>query len=503
LGRYYSRHDGNLYIYVTGRDELIDLKLFPPELNLFESESAWRINNRIAIVKEADEASLEQAEIILGMNGFGRRDYEEDLLENYYTSGDETLLLSIPAGEVEPEPVAEPKKTEIEDIIIPDITRPRPVEPPPIEIEIPAAQDAPAPEPVAVEARVPEPSGERQLVRYIMRYIRSKGFLYPARLVKNYYVCLKTKLFVILSGYSSMGKTALTRLMAEAVAEDVEEQYLRVAVQSNWPDEKGLIGFYHPSTDRYITTPFLDFLLKAIDNPDKPYFVCLDEMNLSRVEHYLSSLLSALESLDREIILHGLRGGAETEDGGYVPPKVKLPENLFITGTIDVDGSAHPLSPKLLDRTNSIEFFEVDLRDHPVAREYEERMTLDMDTLKSYRGELSRSAEQTVLEVLVEVNERTKENGAPVSYRMRREILDYVVNSMGVFSRNEEENIRTALDVQMKQRVLAKLAGTNSIRPLLKELRTYFNERGLRLSAEKTDRMLERLDRLGFTGYYV
>jgi len=40
---------------VTGRDELIDLKLFPPELNLFESESAWRINNRIAIVKEVDE----------------------------------------------------------------------------------------------------------------------------------------------------------------------------------------------------------------------------------------------------------------------------------------------------------------------------------------------------------------------------------------------------------------------------------------------------------------
>ena len=71
---------------------MVDLKLFPPELNLFESESAWRINDRMAIVNDAEESSLDQAEIILELNGFRRRDLEERLLERYFTLGDEAIL---------------------------------------------------------------------------------------------------------------------------------------------------------------------------------------------------------------------------------------------------------------------------------------------------------------------------------------------------------------------------------------------------------------------------
>ena len=71
---------------------MVDLKLFPPELNLFESESAWRINDRMAIVNDAEESSLDQAEIILELNGFRRRDLEEGLLERYFTLGDEAML---------------------------------------------------------------------------------------------------------------------------------------------------------------------------------------------------------------------------------------------------------------------------------------------------------------------------------------------------------------------------------------------------------------------------
>ena len=50
MGKYYSRIGGNLYIYVTRGDSLIDLKYFPNELNLFTAESAWRIKDKMAIV---------------------------------------------------------------------------------------------------------------------------------------------------------------------------------------------------------------------------------------------------------------------------------------------------------------------------------------------------------------------------------------------------------------------------------------------------------------------
>ncbi|KON30103.1 hypothetical protein AC482_04675 [miscellaneous Crenarchaeota group-15 archaeon DG-45] len=71
---------------------MIDLKAFPAELNLFEAESAWRIHDRVAIVNDAVEGSLDGAETILRSSGFGRRDIEAERLEAYYAQGDESVL---------------------------------------------------------------------------------------------------------------------------------------------------------------------------------------------------------------------------------------------------------------------------------------------------------------------------------------------------------------------------------------------------------------------------
>jgi len=92
LTRYYSRQRGNLYIFITGEDEMIDLKLFPHELNLFESDFAWRINEKMAIVNDVEQKSLDLAEIILGLNDFNRVDIDERLLNEYFISGDESVL---------------------------------------------------------------------------------------------------------------------------------------------------------------------------------------------------------------------------------------------------------------------------------------------------------------------------------------------------------------------------------------------------------------------------
>ena len=55
-----------------------------------------------------------------------------------------------------------------------------------------------------------------------------------------------------------------------------------------------------------LATPFLEALLEAQQNPEIPYFICLDEMNLARVEYYFSDFLSLLESRDEapEITLY-------------------------------------------------------------------------------------------------------------------------------------------------------------------------------------------------------
>ncbi len=470
MGKYYTRRGNSLYIYVTGDDEMIDLRVFPSELNLFGAESDWRVNDRVAIIRGAEEESLDKAEIILSLHGFTKREMDEELLERYFTRRDEMIIEGAPS-------------IAVGEVIMPTM-------------EAPARAEA-----KAVEMVEAEKLEERELIEHILRYIKSKGYNYPERLIKSYYISLKTKPFVILTGYSGMGKTALTRLFAEAVSENVEEQYLRIAVQPNWLDDRYLLGFYNPLTGRYVSTPFLDFLLRAIENPDKPYFLCLDEMNLSRVEYYFSRFISAMESLDRVIYLHGFGGGVKTEDGRVIPPRVRMPPNLYVSGTINIDEASYSLTPKLIDRANIIEFHDVDIWGEE-TEEYNKRLKLSISTLKGFRKELSPKERKWVLNTLKEINDMTARYGFPISQRVRRETLSYIANSRGIYSEDPEENLRIAMDLQVKQRVLTKISGAEPIRPLLEDLSGYLQGH-LPISAEKVERMLVTLDEYGFTSFYA
>ena len=90
--KFYSRQDRNLFIYVRERGDMIDLDLFPEELELFSPESAWRLNNKAVIVSDAEEGSLDRAEAILEVNGFRRWDHDEEVLVLYFALGDFSLF---------------------------------------------------------------------------------------------------------------------------------------------------------------------------------------------------------------------------------------------------------------------------------------------------------------------------------------------------------------------------------------------------------------------------
>lgn len=96
--------------------------------------------------------------------------------------------------------------------------------------------------------------------------------------------------------------------------------------------------------------------------PVRPYFVVLDEMNLARVEYYLADVLSVLESGRREdgftrgeIYLHGQPGDVRTSDVLRVPPRLRLPPNLYFVGTVNVDETTFAFSPKVRDRAFTME----------------------------------------------------------------------------------------------------------------------------------------------------
>jgi len=80
-------------------------------------------------------------------------------------------------------------------------------------------------------------------------------------------------------------------------------------------------------------------------------------MNLSHVERYFADLLSLIESGETaELYRPGVDDEGETQLRAGAEPTLRLPPNLFIIGTVNVDETTYMFSPKVLDRANVIEF---------------------------------------------------------------------------------------------------------------------------------------------------
>lgn len=125
-----------------------------------------------------------------------------------------------------------------------------------------------------------------------------------------------------------------------------------VPVGPDWNGRESCFGYLDAlREDKFVrSTPIIGLILSAQENPSQPFFLILDEMNLSHVERYFADFLSAAES-GESMYIHG---NVSEVDG--VPPTVPWPKNLYVVGTVNVDETTYTFSPKVLDRANTIEF---------------------------------------------------------------------------------------------------------------------------------------------------
>jgi len=191
--------------------------------------------------------------------------------------------------------------------------------------------------------------------------------------------------FAVLTGLSGSGKTLLARAYAKALSQSPEDhRLLTLPVQPGWYDPGALLGYVNPLRgESYVSTPFVEFLLRATREPRQPHVVVLDEMNLSHPEQYMAPLLSAMETGGR-IELH-----TEGDHFDGVPSGVPYPPNLVLIGTVNMDETTHGLSDKVLDRAFVLEFWNIDLSHYPrwgthgLASEEESRVRLVLEELIS------------------------------------------------------------------------------------------------------------------------
>jgi energy-coupling factor transporter ATP-binding protein EcfA2 len=351
----------------------------------------------------------------------------------------------------------------------------------PAQVQEPRAVYAVAPSPVpAGNAERTASLSENDLLTTLESAVREQGFSFPPLMLRNYYIALKTRPFVLLYGISGMGKTRLTQLFADALTGDPASQYLLLPVRPDWTDPTPLLGYLNllaSPEGRYVSTRFLAFLQQAArpENAGRAFFVCLDEMNLARVEHYFADLLSAMETPEKTLYL---------ENG----TAVRIPPNLFITGSVNVDESAFAFSRKVLDRANAIEFSDADFsallrretsapahRRKPPPAPSPERLRAQQALFLASRVPDVFAAQRRLqalradlvprtLQILTDLNRALSAGQISFGYRVRDETLIYLANSFdgrgrGLLDANLERNWQTALDLQILQRALPRLSG--------------------------------------------
>lgn len=183
----------------------------------------------------------------------------------------------------------------------------------------------------------------------------------PGDRVVTLLAALVTKPFVILSGLSGSGKTQLALRLGEWFGSSGDgSRALSVAVRPDWTGPEALFG-YEDALKRadedgraaWFVPEALAFILRAADEPNMPYLLLLDEMNLAHVERYFSDFLSGVES--RAPVVPNLRRGSDGEWRSVEPGRVPLPRNLVVVGTVNVDETTYQFSPKVLDRAFTFE----------------------------------------------------------------------------------------------------------------------------------------------------
>lgn len=337
------------------------------------------------------------------------------------------------------------------------------------------------------ELRFNQFDNERKLIEGVEQYIAAQGYYFKRDDIVNFYTCLKTGAMVVLAGLSGTGKSSLVRLFAEAVG--AKERFRLVSVKATWNDDSDLRGFYHPEKKSYISTPFLDMIVQANAHPEQLFFVCLDEMNLSRVEYYFSDFLSVLEQdkKERKLPLYSenewrirksqlerqrqaLENGKLTQEEfdqlerhvhcyGH---EVLIPDNLFICGTVNVDETTYPFSDKVLDRVQIIQFESVEFLDNEMTKDLS---VLPVNLTFSQFQEYCHKVSEIPIDNnwFNELNRCLQTGGFHFGYRVKRQIEDYCAYALHskLFDNLSEDEI---VDMQMVQKILPKIRGIKSKR---------------------------------------
>lgn len=375
-----------------------------------------------------------------------------------------------------------------------------------------------------------------------------------------YLTALRTKPFMLLAGISGTGKSRIVRELAKACWKEGDEEFGKnhprnfcmVQVKPNWHDSTELLGYVSRISGKpeYVTGDFLKFVVKAWEEPEVPYFLCLDEMNLAPVEQYFAEYLSVIESrkLTNGIITTdpllkkpfekkeydlSVKYGEDMDwyqqlviqltsndelKKQFYQQGITIPQNLFVVGTVNMDETTFSFSRKVLDRAMTLEMNEVDLHggltDEGSEIGYIGNCVIG--TVAEGKDVYADNKElcDQVLAYLEKVNMVLEGTPFKIAYRTRNEFLLYAVNRQLL---DKDSQLWQTLDEMTSMKILSRIEGDsertekvlNGLKELVdKDIEAYIpepeegKEKAKNITAAKIVEMQKKLNS-GYTSYWA
>ncbi len=313
------------------------------------------------------------------------------------------------------------------------------------------------------------------------------------------------KPFMLLAGISGTGKTRFVRQQAKRHCNHLSN-YCLVSVRPDWHEPSDLLGYISRLGDkgpRFIVSDLLRFMVQAwIESAQvitsdeihlkplsqiKPYWLCLDEMNLAPVEQYFSDYLSILETREwngeqyrcdpllKPIIFRelgadgrqalkqslGLNDDSSSLWEYFCQHGITIPPNLLVAGTVNMDETTHGFSRKVIDRAFTIdfgEFFPNDFQQYFKAENRAKTLTfsqLSSASQQQFTNVAADSEGTRSIAFLEAINSGLKNTPFELAYRALNELLLSII----CFKPENDTELQSVWDDFLMSKILPRIEG--------------------------------------------
>lgn len=320
----------------------------------------------------------------------------------------------------------------------------------------------------AQSSQAPSNLTEMEFIARLKRLAQEAELVYPEEDLINFHSSLKTGGMAVLGGMSGTGKTRLAFLYADSLKLKKDENLLYVPISPSYTEPADILGYLNPNMGLFMEseTGLVSFLERASQRPEELFMVLFDEMNLGQVEHYFAPFISLLELPKDQRELRIYSQGAICHNKPLPKGCIPVRDNVLFVGTANFDETTKDFSNRMLDRTNVIFLEKLTFGEASVPKEEssEDINTTTVVTRSIYNIDWTKAGEgmeEHEILLLDRLHDTMQEYDAQigVSFRIYKGIEKYLANIPTDADGNALITRNTALDYQVKQRILTKIRG--------------------------------------------